>query len=172
MAAVPLNMCPVIDSPVDYIKTGMFSKKAVEEATRYCKINLLWDDITEAPTPDYLRAKMDPNACYLYYCDNESGQGVEFSSPPPTLPGVPLVADLTSNLMTKQFDISQFGCILLSAQKNFGVAGLTMVIVREDLIGKGMELPGRPGRKLCPGIVHWKEQSEMESLFNTPPCYS
>lgn len=174
MASVPLNLCPALGAPVDYIKTGMFSKKAVDEASRYCRVNLLWDDNTTLPDHDWLRAKLNSDAAYLYYCDNESGQGVEFPEPPPTLPGVPIVSDFTSNLMTKKVDISRYGCILLAAQKNFGIAGVTMVIVRDDLIGphRSMAVPGRPDLKLCPGVFHWKEQLDMDSLFNTPPCYA
>jgi phosphoserine aminotransferase len=107
---------------------------------------------------------LDPEASYVYICDNETINGIEFNHDDLSVFGdVPVVADCSSNLFSRQIDVSKFGCIFAGAQKNFGPAGVTLVIVRQDLLGYQM--------KECPTIFDYKIQVGNNSLFQTPPTY-
>ncbi|KAK3727929.1 hypothetical protein RRG08_002887, partial [Elysia crispata] len=113
--------------------------------------------------PDASTWNLNPEASYVYYCANETVHGVEFKDIPETN-GVPLVCDMSSNILTRPVDVSKFGVIFAGAQKNIGCAGVTVVIVRDDLIGQAMDV--------CPSVFDYKVQSSNNSLYNTPPTYS
>uniref|UniRef100_H2ZHN0 phosphoserine transaminase n=1 Tax=Ciona savignyi TaxID=51511 RepID=H2ZHN0_CIOSA len=164
-SAVPLNLLNLSpDCTADYVVTGTWSAKAAKEAEKYGKINIVHPKLkkyTSIPAEDSWQ--LNPNAAYVYYCDNETVNGVEFHFVPDT-GNVPIVADMSSNILSKPVDVSKFGVIIAGAQKNIGCAGVTLVIIREDLIGHQM--------KECPAVLDYKLQTDMNSLYNTPPSYS
>ncbi|XP_061529434.1 phosphoserine aminotransferase [Phyllopteryx taeniolatus] len=148
----------------DYIVTGTWSAKAAKEAEKYGKVNVVHpklDSYTKIPEPSSWN--LNPAASYVYYCCNETVHGVEYNFTPETN-GVTLVSDMSSNFLSRPVDVSKFGLIYAGAQKNVGCAGVTVVIVREDLIGHA--------QKECPIILDYKVQAEMNSLYNTPPVFS
>ncbi|XP_031550783.1 phosphoserine aminotransferase-like [Actinia tenebrosa] len=161
-SAVPLNLMKDGGS-ADYIITGTWSAKAAKEAEKYGKVNHVFPKLDTYNTiPCRTEWNLDPQASYVYYCANETVHGVEFDEIPETH-GVPLVCDMSSNILTKPVDIKKFGLIYAGAQKNIGCAGVTIVIVREDLIGKACPR--------CPVVFDYKIQTGMNSLYNTPPTY-
>lgn len=115
---------------------------------------------TEIPDPSTW--KLDPNASYVYYCDNETVHGIEFDFIPETN-GVPLVADMSSNILSKPFDVSKFAVIFAGAQKNIGPAGVTLVIVRDDMLGYPKDV--------CPTVLNFTIMANDNSLHNTPPVF-
>ena len=136
-----------------------WSAKAAREAGRLGGISIAAEgDETNVPQQQDLRIPED--ASYVYYCDNETVHGIEFNYVPDT-GRVPLVADMSSNILTRPFDIRKFGAIWFGAQKNFGIAGLTIAAVRHDLIGRAPEN--------CPVMLDWKSYSSKNSMLNTPP---
>ncbi|PFX29568.1 Phosphoserine aminotransferase [Stylophora pistillata] len=148
----------------DYIVTGAWSAKAAKEAEKYVKVNPVFKKLDKYDRiPAQEEWNLNPNASYVYYCANETIHGVEFDFVPETN-GVPLVCDMSSNILSRPVDISKFGLIYGGAQKNIGCAGVTVVIVREDLIGSA--------RQQCPVVFDYKIQAGMNSLYNTPPTYS
>jgi phosphoserine aminotransferase len=163
-AMVPMNLLSGKTS-ADYINTGEWSKKAIKEAKKYGSVNVAASsedaNFTYAPTQD--KWKIDPNAAYLHYTPNETIGGVEFHWVPET-GNVPLVADMSSNILSRPIDVSKFGLIYGGAQKNIGPAGLTIVIVREDLIGQ--TVAGTPT------MLDYKTHADNESMYNTPPTYA
>jgi len=163
-AMVPMNLLRGGDE-ADYLNTGSWSKKAIAEARRYCHVNVAAstedDNFTRAPAQDELN--LGAEADYVHYTPNETIQGVEFSYVPDT-GDVPLVADMSSTLLSRPIDVSRYGLIYAGAQKNIGPAGLTIVIVREDLIGQ--TLAGTPT------MFDYKTQADNESMYNTPPTYA
>lgn len=162
-SAVPLNLTHEGDT-VDQIVTGSWSKKALEEGRKYANVNLVAKGDNKS-IPDPATWKLSgSSAKYVHYCDNETIQGVEFQSPPAVDASVPLVADMSSNFISRPVDVSKFGVIYAGAQKNVGPAGATIVIVRDDLIGKA-----RPG---TPTMLDWQTQVENGSMYNTPPCWA
>ncbi|MES2491152.1 MAG: 3-phosphoserine/phosphohydroxythreonine transaminase [Pseudomonadota bacterium] len=160
---IPMNLLGE-KTGADYIVTGDWGKKAAKEAAKYCKVNIAAtseaEKFTKVPARDTW--KLDPNAAYVHYTPNETIHGVEFADIPETN-GVPLVADFSSTILSRPIDVSKFGLIYAGAQKNIGPSGLTIVIVREDLIGHA--------QKLTPGIFDYKQMAENESMLNTPPCF-
>ncbi len=162
-AMVPINLLNGKKS-ADYLLTGQWSKKAVAEAKRYCDVNLVADttDSKFTTVPDEAGLNFDPDAAYVHYTPNETIVGVEFDYVPDT-GDVPLVADMSSTILSRAIDVSKFGVIYAGAQKNIGPAGLTIVIVREDLIGNA-----DPN---MPVMFDYKTFSENESMYNTPPTY-
>jgi phosphoserine aminotransferase len=165
-AAVPMNLSKA-DSVVDYVNTGAWSKKAISEAKVYAKVNVA-ADAGEPYTsiPAVSNWKVSDNAAYLHYTPNETIGGVEFHSVP-EVPGqnkAPLVADMSSTLLSRPIDVSKFGVIYGGAQKNIGPAGLTLVIVREDLLGHA-----RPG---TPGFMDFTVMAKEGSMLNTPPTFA
>lgn len=147
----------------DYAVTGSWSAKAFKEAQKYGKANLAFPKPEKfTKVPRQAEWKLDPNASYVYYCDNETVDGVEFDFVPDTN-GVPLVCDMSSNFMSRPFDVSKFGLIFAGAQKNIGPAGVTVVIVREDLIGNAMPF--------TPSIMDYAATAKENSLANTPPTF-
>ncbi|XP_040010349.1 phosphoserine aminotransferase isoform X1 [Xiphias gladius] len=164
-SAVPLNLIGLKeDMCADYLVTGTWSAKAAKEAEKYGKIRIVHpklDSYTKIPDPSSWT--LNPSASYVYYCCNETVHGVEYNFTPETN-GVVLVSDMSSNFLSRPVDVSKFGLIFAGAQKNVGCAGVTVVIVREDLLGHALQK--------CPIVLDYKVQAEMNSLYNTPPCFS
>jgi phosphoserine aminotransferase len=162
-AAIPLNLTRA-DSVADYVNTGAWSKKAIGEAKRYCKVNVAADAGGNYSTvPARADWKLTPGAAYVHYTPNETIGGVEFHSIP-DVGDVPLVADMSSTILSRPIDVSRFGVIYAGAQKNIGPAGLVVVIVREDLLGRA-----RPD---TPTVFDWKAMAADGSMLNTPATYS
>jgi phosphoserine aminotransferase len=162
-AMVPMNLTR--DNPkVDYINTGSWSKKAIAEAKRFATVNLVasTEETNFTTTPSQSQLNLDPDAAYVHYTPNETIQGVEFSYVPETA-GVPLVADFSSTILSRPIDVSKYGIIYAGAQKNIGPAGLTIAIVREDLIGNAIDN--------TPMMFQYAIHSENGSMYNTPPTY-
>jgi phosphoserine aminotransferase len=160
---VPMNLTNAA-ATADYIDTGHWSKKAIDEARRYCGVHVAGDaggEYTSVPRQSELRFSDD--AAYVHYTPNETIGGVEFGYIPETH-GVPLVADMSSNILSRPIDVSKFGLIYAGAQKNIGPAGLVLVIVREDLIGKA-----RPG---TPAVFDYQRAADQGSMLNTPPTFA
>ena len=163
-SAVPLNLAPP-GAPVDYVVTGSWGKKAVAEARRFADARVIGDSSADGFTsiPDPAGWSRRQDAVYLHYTPNETIGGVEFHAVPDS-PGGPLVADFSSTILSRPLDVSRFGLIYAGAQKNIGPAGLTIVILDEDLIGKA--------RDTTPAIVDYAAQAEAGSMLNTPPTYA
>ena len=163
-AMVPMNLLRGKKS-ADYVNTGEWSKKAIKEAKIFAAVNVAASgeatNFTTVPPPNTW--KLDPNAAYVHYTPNETIGGVEFGFIPET-GNVPLVADMSSTILSRPVDVSRFGVIYGGAQKNMGQAGLTIVIVREDLMGQAM--PGTPS------IFDYRITADNGSMFNTPPTYA
>jgi phosphoserine aminotransferase len=162
-SAIPLNLTSA-DSTVDYINTGAWSKKAIGEAKRLTKVNVAADEAASSysSAPEQGALKLTAGAAYVHYTPNETIGGVEFSYVPATN-GVPLVADMSSTILSRPIDVSKFGLIYAGAQKNIGPSGLCVVIVRDDLIGKA-----RPG---TPSVWDFKAMADEGSMLNTPPTF-
>jgi phosphoserine aminotransferase len=163
-AMVPINLLGNKKS-ADYMNTGQWSKKAISEAKRFGNVNVIADttDSNFTTVPDAVSLKFDPEAAYVHYTPNETIVGVEFPYIPET-GDVPLVADMSSTILSRQIDVSKFGAIYAGAQKNIGPAGLTIVIIREDLIGHA--------NPAMPTMLDYKIHADNESMYNTPPTYS
>ena len=162
-AAIPMNLLKGKKS-ADYISTGIWSDKAIGQARRYCDINVVArpdDEFTHIPDPSTWN--LDPDAAYVHYTPNETVNGVEFNAIPDT-GDVPLVADMSSNILSRPFDVSQFGLIYAGAQKNIGPSGITVVIVREDLVGGAMAH--------TPDLFNYETQVKDASMYNTPPTFA
>ena len=160
---IPLNLLRGKAS-ADYVNTGEWSKKAIAEARKFGGVNVVADsadkNFTYAPAFDTW--KCDPNAAYLHYTPNETIGGVEFNWIPDT-GDVPLVADMSSNILSRVIDVSKFGLIYAGAQKNIGPAGVTLIIVREDLVGHVVAN--------TPTMLDYKIHADNDSMYNTPPTY-
>ncbi len=163
-AIVPMNLLRGRTS-ADYINTGEWSKKSIHEAGKYAKINVAAS--SEATHFDRIPKRetwqLDPNAAYVHICANETIGGVEYHFVPDT-GAVPLVADVSSNILSKPLDVAKFGLIYGGAQKNIGPAGLTIVIVRDDLLGGALAI--------TPSAFNYTEQAASDSMLNTPPTYA
>ncbi|URD94626.1 phosphoserine aminotransferase [Musa troglodytarum] len=165
-AAVPLNLCEP-DDAADYIVTGSWGDKAFKEAQKFCKPNLIWSGKSDKYTkiPPFEGLEQNPNAKYLHICANETIHGVEFKNyPTPSNRDAILVADMSSNFCSKPVDVSKFGVIYAGAQKNVGPSGVTIVIVRKDLIGNA--------QPITPVMLDYKIHADSASLYNTPPCFT
>lgn len=161
-AMVPMNL--MRGGSADFIDTGIWSQKAMTEAARYGRVRLAAggpDYATRVPAAGSI--KVDPAASYLHYTPNETIGGVEFSYIPEA-GDVPLVADMSSTLLSRPLDVSRFGLIYAGAQKNVGPSGLTLVIVREDLLGD--PLPGTPT------VFDYRVYADNASMYNTPPTFA
>ena len=160
---IPLNLLRGKRS-ADYLNTGEWSKKAIAEAKKFCNVNVVASSADKkfSYVPDFEQWQCDPDAAYLHFTPNETIGGVEFDWVPDT-GDVPLVADMSSNILSHRIDVSKYGLIYAGAQKNIGPAGLTLVIVREDLLG-GVE-PGTPT------MLDYKIHADADSMYNTPPTY-
>jgi phosphoserine aminotransferase len=163
-AIVPMNMMRGKAS-ADYIDTGEWSKKSIKEAKKYGKVNVAASaadtGYTSIPAPSTW--KLDPDAAYVHICSNETIGGVEYHFTPDT-GDVPLVADMSSDILSRPVDVSKFGLIYGGAQKNIGPAGLTIVIVRDDLLGQA--------HPFTPDAFNYKLQADNDSMLNTPPTYA
>jgi phosphoserine aminotransferase len=163
-AAVPLNLAAP-GAVADYVITGNWGQKAASEAERYVRVNVAADgaasNFTMIPEPSTWQVSDD--AAYLHYTPNETVYGVEFHGIP-EVSDAPLVADMSSTLLSRPLDVSRFGVIYAGAQKNIGPAGLAVVIVRDDLLGRA--------RRETPGVIDYKIMAESDSMWNTPPTLS
>jgi phosphoserine aminotransferase len=163
-AAIPLNLARA-DSALDYLTTGIWSKLAIAEARRFSEVKVAADEAaskyTTVPAPEALR--LTRGAAYVHYTPNETVGGVEFPYIPET-GDVPLVADMSSTILSRPLEVGKFGLIYAGAQKNLGPAGLTLVIVRADLIGHA-----RPG---TPAVWDYKAMADEGSMLNTPPTFA
>jgi phosphoserine aminotransferase len=161
-AIIPMNMLGGLADPaIDFIQTGSWSGKSIKEAARYAKVNVAAKGVTSVPPQ--AEWKLTPGAAYLHMCTNETIDGVEIDFVPTVQGDTPLVADMSSHILSRQVDVSKYGVIFGGAQKNIGPAGVTLVIVREDLIGKALPI--------CPSAFDWKNVADNESMYNTPPTY-
>ncbi len=162
-AAVPLNLTAP-GAVADYVNTGAWSKKAIGEAKRYLTVNVAADaGGNYCSVPPQAQWQRSPGAAYLHYTPNETIGGVEFPFIPET-GDVPLVADMSSTILSRPVDVSRFGVIYAGAQKNIGPAGLVVVIVRDDLLGRA-----RPD---TPTVFDWAAMAADGSMLNTPATYS
>lgn len=163
-AAVPLNLLPVGGS-ADYLVTGQWSKKAVEEGARYGEIRVAATAKASnfSSIPPFESWQLNKSAAYFHYTPNETIGGVEFHWVPDT-GAVPLVADMSSTILSRPIDVSKFGVIYAGAQKNIGPAGLAIVIVRDDLLDRA--------RAETPTMLNWKVAADNGSMYNTPPTFS
>lgn len=163
-AATVLNLSAPGDT-VDYVVTGSWGKKAVKEASRFCNVNVAADAEESRYTHIPLESswQKSANAAFLHYTPNETIGGVEFHFVPET-GSVPLVADMSSTILSRPVDVSRFGVIYAGAQKNIGPAGITLVIVRNDLLEKA--------RADAPTLLTYKAYAESDSMTNTPPVFA
>jgi len=163
-AMVPLNLLRG-KGKADYINTGEWSKKAIKEAKKFCAVNVAaTSEATNFSTaPKQTELKLDADAAYFHYTPNETIGGVEFSYVPQT-GDVPLVADMSSTILSRPIDVTKYGLIYAGAQKNIGPAGLTIVVVREDLVGHAAAT--------TPTMLDYKTHADSESMYNTPPTYA
>ena len=163
-AQIPLNLLPE-DGVADYVETGIWSKKAIEEARRFGTINVA----ASAKAYDYFAIpgqndwRLSKDAAYVHYCSNETIGGLQFDWVPQT-GDVPLVVDMSSDILSRPLDVSQFGMIYAGAQKNIGPSGLVVAIIREDLLGRA--------RSICPTMLDYKVAADNGSMYNTPATFS
>ncbi|GAB3287639.1 3-phosphoserine/phosphohydroxythreonine transaminase [Parahaliea aestuarii] len=162
-SAVPLNLLGDKKS-ADYVNTGQWSKKAIAEGKRYGQVNVVAssEDTNFSTIPAFDTWQLDSAAAYLHYTPNETIGGVEYFWTPDV--DVPLVADMSSTILSRPIDVSRFGVIYAGAQKNIGPAGLTLAIVRRDLLGRASAI--------CPAMLDWQVAAENDSMYNTPPTYA
>lgn len=163
-AAIPMNLMKT--GKADYAVTGNFANNAYKEAKKFGDIHVAFSskesNFDRVPTQAALDIR--PDADYFYICANNTIYGTEYAYDPETPEGVPLVADMSSNILSKAVDVSKYGVIYAGAQKNMGPAGVTVVIVRDDLLGL------YPAEKY-PTILDWKLMADKGSMYNTPPTY-
>jgi phosphoserine aminotransferase len=163
-AIVPMNMLRGKAS-ADYVDTGEWSRKSIKEATRYARVNVAASNADSGSThiPPRETWRLDPDAAYVHICSNETIGGVEYHFTP-DVGSVPLVADMSSDILSRPIEVAKYGLIYGGAQKNIGPAGLTIVIVRDDLIGQAMPM--------TPSAFDYKTQADNDSMYNTPPTYA
>ncbi|HVE51325.1 MAG TPA: 3-phosphoserine/phosphohydroxythreonine transaminase [Casimicrobiaceae bacterium] len=163
-AIVPMNLLRGFERAA-YVNTGEWSKKSIKEASKYTKVDIAASSEDRGFTyvPKQSTWKVAPGSAYVHVCTNETIGGVEYQWTPES-GDTPLVADMSSHLMSRTLDIERFGVIYGGAQKNLGPAGLTLVIVRDDLLGRALPI--------TPSAFDWKQQSEADSMLNTPPTYA
>jgi len=163
-AQVPMNLLGD-KAKADYVVTGEWSKKAVKEASALCDVHVAASSedrrFTYAPRAAQWDLRRD--AAYVHYCSNETIGGVEYHAVP-EVGGMPLVADASSHFLSRAIDVSKFALIYAGAQKNVGPAGLTIVVVREDMLGRAA--------KGTPSVMDYRQQAEAASMLNTPPTYA
>jgi phosphoserine aminotransferase len=163
-AIVPMNLVGRTGR-ADYVLTGDWSKKSYQEAQRFGDVNVAAtaQDSKFTAIPRQSAWKLDPGAAYVHVCSNETIGGVQFHWTPDT-GAVPLVADMSSDILSRRIDVARYGLIYAGAQKNMGPSGLTVVIVREDLLGHALPI--------TPSAFNYKTQAEADSMYNTPPTYA
>ena len=161
-AMVPLNLLGAA-AEASYIVNGIWSKKAAAEAGKFCRVSVIGTPSrAQVPHPDSINVPND--AAYLYYCMNETVNGLEFNYIPQCPDCVPLVSDVSSNFLSRSIDFQRHALVFAGAQKNFGPAGLTVVIVRRDLLGLAGET--------CPTMLNYEVHSQAGSMYNTPPTFA
>lgn len=169
-AIVPMNlMGRRPDAPVDFIHTGSWSGKSIKEAQKYATVNVAASAASNGFTAIPAREswQLSKDAAYVHLCTNETIDGVEYHFVPDVAEqtgGAPIVADMSSHILSRVIDVSAYGVIFGGAQKNIGPAGLTLVIVREDLLGHALPV--------CPSAFDWKIVADNGSMYNTPPTYA
>ncbi len=163
-AMVPMNLMTG-SGKADYIITGQWAKKAYKEAARYGNARAVAssEDKTFSYIPKVAKEDLDPEADYVHICMNNTIYGTVYHDLPDT-GDVPLVADISSCVLSKPIDVSKFGILYAGAQKNMAPSGVTVVIIREDLIGKAMDI--------TPTMFNYQTHADNGSMFNTPPCYT
>ena len=163
-AIVPMNLLRG-RTVADYIHTGEWSKKSIKEAGKYCVVNVAAsaEDKQFTYVPERASWKLSPGSAYVHVCTNETIGGVEYQWTPDA-GDIPIVADMSSHILSRVIDVSKYGVIYGGAQKNMGPAGLTLVIVRDDLLDRALAI--------TPSAFNWQEQSAAESMLNTPPTYA
>lgn len=163
-AAIPLNLSAP-GQGIDFLNTGDWTSKAISEAKKYATVNVIASEkengFVDVPAPDSFT--VNPDSAYLHYTSNETIRGVEYDYLPDSL-GLPLICDMSSNILSRPVNVSDFGLIFAGAQKNMGPSGLVVVIVREDLLGNA-----RPD---CPSVWDFTQQAAADSMLNTPPTFS
>lgn len=164
-AIIPLNLLGK-NKLADYVITGAWSNKSYLEAQRYGDIHLCASSESDnfRSVPSYKDWTCRKNASYLHICTNETIHGVEIFNLPTFEEPLPIVADVSSHILSRPFDIKSYGVLYGGAQKNAGIAGLTIVIVREDLLDRAMSF--------CPSVFHWKTLDNANSMYNTPPTFA
>jgi len=162
---VPINLLRGQSDAAEYLVTGSWSKMALDEAKREGPVNVTWDgkstNYDRLPKPGDL--KLNPDAAYIYFCSNETIQGVQFQTEP-TISSAPLVCDASSDFLHRPLPVDKYGLIYACAQKNAGSAGVTAVIIRDDLINRSADD--------LPGYLSYKNHVKEDSLFNTPPTFA
>jgi len=163
-AIVPMNLLRGKTS-IDFVDTGEWSKKSMKEAKKYAAVHVVASaaDSSYTTIPAQATWKLDPNAAYVHICSNETIGGVEYHFTP-DVGAVPLVADMSSSILSRPVDVASYGLIYGGAQKNIGPAGLTIVIVRDDLIGQALAI--------TPSAFDYKTVADHDSMYNTPPTYA
>jgi phosphoserine aminotransferase len=166
-AIVPLNLVGRKAQPatVDFIHTGSWSGKSIKEAEKYCNVNVAASaqESKFTSVPPQSSWKLSAGAAYLHICTNETIDGVEYQFAPALADDTPIVADMSSHILSRVVDVSKYGVIFAGAQKNIGPAGVTLVIVREDLLGSALPI--------CPSAFDWSVVAAHDSMYNTPPTY-
>ena len=159
---VPANL---LKKKAAYLQTGVWAKKAAKEAKFYGEVEIVAssEDKTFSYIPDCSDLPISPDADYVYICENNTIYGTKWNTLPET-GNVPLVADISSCILSEPIDVSRFGLLYAGAQKNMGPAGLTVVIIREDLIGHAKDF--------TPTMFNYQTHADNDSMFNTPPCYA
>jgi len=164
-AMVPMNLLRGSGKPANYIVDGTWSKKGSQEAATQGAVNVAWDgkagNYNRVPKQDKL--KLDPNAVYTYICSNETIQGVQWPKEP-EVGSTPLVCDCSSDILCRPIPVDKYGIIFACAQKNMGPAGVTVVIIRDDLVARS------PAD--LPSLINYKVMAEGKSLLNTPPTFA
>ncbi|MBR4724013.1 MAG: 3-phosphoserine/phosphohydroxythreonine transaminase [Clostridia bacterium] len=163
-AMIPLNLASK-NKKCDIVITGQWAKKAAQEAERYITVNKVASsaDKTFSYIPKLDKNTFSSDADYFYICMNNTIYGTKWNKLPET-GNIPLIADISSMIMSEEIDVSKFGLLFAGAQKNLGPAGVTLVIIREDLIGNAMDI--------CPTMFNYQIHADNQSLYNTPPTYS
>ena len=162
-AMIPMNLLGA-GQTADYTNSGTWASKAIKEAKKIGQVNIAADCGKEIPTrvPSEEELSLSPNAAYLHITSNETISGAQWKTFPKS--EAPLIADMSSDIMSKELDVSQFGMIYAGAQKNLGPSGVTLVIIRNDLAERGPET--------LPTMLQYRTHIANDSMFNTPPCYS
>jgi phosphoserine aminotransferase len=162
-AQIPMNLLAG-KGKADYVATGEWAGRAIKEARAYCDVHIAASSEDKGYTYAPKQWDVRPDTAYVHYCSNETIGGVEFHQVPKIEKNIPLIADASSHILSRPLDVSKFGLIYAGAQKNIGPAGLTIVIVREDLTGKA--------QKGTPSVMDYKAQAAADSMLNTPATYS
>ncbi|SFD48926.1 3-phosphoserine/phosphohydroxythreonine transaminase [Massilia yuzhufengensis] len=167
-AIIPMNLagCCAQPATIDFVHTGSWSGKSIKEAKRYANVNVVASGEAGGFTavPQQASWNLSSGAAYLHICTNETIDGVEYNFVPDIDARVPIVADMSSHILSRTIDVSKYGVIFAGAQKNIGPAGLTLVIVRDTLLDDALPI--------CPSAFHFKTVAEHESMYNTPPTYA